>query len=366
MDKKNNSKEILNTSIKLKYPQIPVLNRIKKLPFLNKFSKPIIVCGKMNNFNLKDKIIKLSESLGAPIFADPLSKMRYGINHTNILSAYEHFLQSNDIYPDLVIRFGTKPTSKKLCSLLDKWELNTILIDPTGRFNEDCPNILEGDPKNNVNELIKLSADYEKNDWINKIIKLEKKSRTIINKKLNSSLLTNGSTAKISLESLQSGDTIFVGNSLPIRDIDLFTINTDKNINIYANRGASGIDGIISTAMGISHSNSSSNCKNLLLIGDLSFYHDMNGLIAAKRYNINLIIIVENNHGGGIFRKLSINDNNPNFQEFWETPLDISIEKIAELYHAQFERVKTNNQLKKCLEKMNPNGLKIIEALIDT
>ena len=164
-----------------------------------------------------------------------------------------------------------------------------------------------------INELIKLSANWEKNEWLYKIIKLEKKSRTMINNKLDSSLLTNGSAAKISLESLQSGDTMFVGNSLPIRDMDLFTTNSDKNINIYANRGASGIDGIISTAMGISHSNSSSVCKNLLLIGDLSFYHDMNGLIAAKRYDINLIIIVENNHGGGIFRKLSINENNPNF-----------------------------------------------------
>ncbi len=128
----------------------------------------------MNDFNLRDIIIKLSESLGAPIFADPLSRMRYGITHTNILSAYGHFLQSNDIYPDLVIRFGTKPTSKKLCSLLDKWELNTILIDPTGRFNEDCPNILEGDPKNNVNELIKLSNNCENNKWLQKIIRLEK------------------------------------------------------------------------------------------------------------------------------------------------------------------------------------------------
>ena len=85
---------------------------------------------------------------------------------------------------------------------------------------------------------------------------------------------------------------------MPIRDVDMFSLTSSKKIHIYSNRGASGIDGIISSAFGMC--NNSNNKNSLLLIGDVSFYHDMNGLLAS-RYGANLTIVVINNSGGGIF-----------------------------------------------------------------
>lgn len=91
---------------------------------------------------------------------------------------------------------------------------------------------------------------------------------------------------------------VFVGNSMPIRDVDTFFHNSDKNITVYANRGANGIDGVVSTALGVS---AASHEKTILIIGDLSFYHDLNGLLAAKQNKLNLTVLLINNNGGGIF-----------------------------------------------------------------
>ena len=105
--------------------------------------------------------------------------------------------------------------------------------------------------------------------------------------------------------------------------------------------------------------------NTLLLIGDLSLYHDMNGLLAAKRYNINITIVVENNNGGGIFKKISLDKNNIAFNEFWKTPTDLNIQKISELYSFKYYQAKTSkslrNHLKSCLLS---KGYNLIEAII--
>lgn len=355
--------------IVIRYPQNP----IEKFSFLNNYSRPLIICGRMEPNQLRDEIINLAESIDAPIFADPVSQLRYGVKNPHIIPSYDHFLKSNNIQPDLVIRFGGKPTSKKLCILIDEWKNHTLLIAPVGRFNDDCPNILDGDPDFVINNLIDRIGGHKNEKWIEQIKQLEKQSREILDAKLIKSTFSGGNVARCCIDSLQSGDVLIAGNSLPIRELDSYTFSTDKTLNVYANRGASGIDGVISTALGISSTTHHSlltthhtpHTNNLLLIGDLSFYHDMNGLLAAKRYTINLTIVVVNNHGGGIFRKLSIDKNNPKFSEFWETPTDLSIKKIAELYGSNYFITDNQKDFLCHLETTKKsNGLQIIEAVV--
>ncbi|MDN8888807.1 thiamine pyrophosphate-dependent enzyme, partial [Staphylococcus aureus] len=96
-------------------------------------------------------------------------------------------------------------------------------------------------------------------------------------------------------------DALFISNSMPIRDVDNLLLNI--NIDVYANRGATGIDGIVSTALGMAVHK-----RVTLLIGDLSFYHDLNGLFMSKLNNIQLNIVLLNNDGGGIFSYLPQKD----------------------------------------------------------
>tara|TARA_B100000131_G_scaffold80174_1_gene76916 strand:+ start:8391 stop:10043 length:1653 start_codon:yes stop_codon:yes gene_type:complete len=345
----------------INYPKINYNSIKKDYSFIYKSQKPLVVCGRMNR--VYNEIIDFADSINAPILADPLSQVRYNIKHANIISNYDDFLNSNTIEPDFIIRFGDKPISKKLCSLLTEWDHFTLLFSPNGRFNDSASNILSGDLKHNL-ELIKtaLSPNQFNEKWKDHVLKLDNESEKSLSEKYHSSSLNGAQVAIECIDSLSSGDTFFIGNSLPIRELDIYTSNTDKKILTLANRGASGIDGIISTALG-----SSTKCKSntLLLIGDLSFYHDMNGLLAANRYSLDITIVIGNNNGGGIFKKLSLDKNNKSFNEFWETPTNLDFEKVADLYNFNFYRSKTrqdfSKKLKECLLR---KGCNIIEAII--
>ena len=151
---------------------------------------------------------------------------------------------------------------------------------------------------------------------------------------------------------------------MPIRDVDLFVFESAKSIKTYSNRGASGIDGIVSSALGVAYGSEN---NSLLVLGDLSFYHDMNGLLAGLRYNINITIVIINNNGGGIFSFLPVSkENNKSFEEFWATSHSLKFDYVAKLYDCQYEIVNSNQTLKSALDKFNKlKGVKIIEAKID-
>ena len=151
---------------------------------------------------------------------------------------------------------------------------------------------------------------------------------------------------------------------MPIRDVDNF-ISSNTNINTFANRGASGIDGVMSSAIGVAQSDP--NYKTLLLIGDLSFLHDNNALLFKDRCSLNMTIVIVNNNGGGIFSSLPVADKkNRNFSDFWTTPQNVNIEKIATSYNVDCDTVKSNKELNYSLKKSFSNkGLYIINALVD-
>jgi 2-succinyl-5-enolpyruvyl-6-hydroxy-3-cyclohexene-1-carboxylate synthase len=108
------------------------------------------------------------------------------------------------------------------------------------------------------------------------------------------------------LEAIPPNSNLMIGNSIPIRDLDFFSSILNKNINVFQNRGASGIDGITSTALGIC---SQSKNPTYLITGDISFYYDINSLLIAKQNKIPLIVILINNNGGSIFRFLPISNH---------------------------------------------------------
>ena len=121
---------------------------------------------------------------------------------------------------------------------------------------------------------------------------------------------------------------------MPIRDTDSFFFTLDKNIQVMANRGVNGIDGIISTALGASII-----CDPLVLvIGDLSFYHDLNGLLAAKLHELNITIVVVNNDGGGIFSFLPQYEKKEHFESLFGTPIGLDYEHVVKMYGGSFSR----------------------------
>jgi 2-succinyl-5-enolpyruvyl-6-hydroxy-3-cyclohexene-1-carboxylate synthase len=152
---------------------------------------------------------------------------------------------------------------------------------------------------------------------------------------------------------------LFVGNSMPIRDADTFFMATDKNIRIMANRGANGIDGVVSSALGASVTGD----PLVLVIGDLSFYHDLNGLLAAKLHQLNATIIVINNNGGGIFSFLPQAKHEKHFEALFGTPTNLQFEHVVRMYDGNYAKADTWDKFRESVaNSFSTAGLHVIEV----
>jgi len=194
--------------------------------------------------------------------------------------------------------------------------------------------------------------------WQKKLLSLEK---TVKNEIQKDEKYHEGNIARVCLNALGDEGCFIIGNSMPIRDVDMFTSVSRKKVDMFSNRGASGIDGVVSTALGTCEGRKY--LHSLLLIGDLSFYHDMNGLLAAT-YGINLTIVVINNSGGGIFSFLPIaHAGMKKYDQFWTTDTGLDIEKVAELYNCRYYFTKDLEELKNNIRaSFNLEGVIIIEV----
>jgi len=132
---------------------------------------------------------------------------------------------------------------------------------------------------------------------------------------------------------LPDGSTLYVGNSMPVRDLDTFFPSTSRAIRFLGNRGASGIDGLVSAALGAAAAETG---PVVLVLGDLAFYHDMNGLLTAKLHRLSATIVLLNNDGGGIFSFLPQASHPEYFEALFGTPTGLQFQHAAELYGAAF------------------------------
>jgi 2-succinyl-5-enolpyruvyl-6-hydroxy-3-cyclohexene-1-carboxylate synthase len=160
-------------------------------------------------------------------------------------------------------------------------------------------------------------------------------------------------------ELLPAGTTLFVGNSMPVRDLDTFFASGPRAIRFLSNRGASGIDGVVSSALGAA---ATADGPVVLVLGDLSFYHDLNGLLAAKLHQLDATVIVLNNDGGGIFSFLPQTSLHDSFERLFGTPHGLDFRGAVEMYGGRYGRVATWTQLRAALG-FDParRGLQVIE-----
>jgi 2-succinyl-5-enolpyruvyl-6-hydroxy-3-cyclohexene-1-carboxylate synthase len=128
-----------------------------------------------------------------------------------------------------------------------------------------------------------------------------------------------------------------VSNSMPVRDLDAFAHPMGKALRVFGNRGVSGIDGIVSTALGLRWALEK---PTVAVLGDLAFFHDMNGLLAARKGGIPVVFVVLNNDGGGIFHSLPVRSHEPAFTRFFATPHGLDFQKTAELYGLDYARAR--------------------------
>ncbi|NMH67217.1 2-succinyl-5-enolpyruvyl-6-hydroxy-3-cyclohexene-1-carboxylic-acid synthase [Bacillus sp. RO3] len=333
---------------------------------LSNKEKGLIICGPGVKRESMNSIVSFSEQYGFPIIADPLSQMRSGTHKKEqIIDTYDTFLKSAEVketlHPDIVIRFGAMPVSKSLMLFLkglsdvpywivspgEEWQ------DPIAKGTEIiyCD---EGLFCNGLTPSRRVMSEGWNHHWKN----VNHSTKELLLKGHQS--WDEGMAVSQFIDFLPEKANVFVSNSMPIRDIDTFFFRNDRSVGIYANRGANGIDGVVSTALGMSTYLDSM----YLLIGDLAFYHDLNGLLAGRKYNLNMTVVVLNNNGGGIFSYLPQADEGEHFEDLFGTPMDLDFSNAAKLYNAGYFKVEKEEDFGSALMEANHiNGLKIIEVL---
>ncbi|PPD62067.1 2-succinyl-5-enolpyruvyl-6-hydroxy-3-cyclohexene-1-carboxylic-acid synthase [Staphylococcus pseudintermedius] len=301
------------------------------LPVL-KQSKGLIVVGDMQHQDIS-QILTFATIYDLPILADPLNGIR-ATQHPNVVTTYDLLLRSGlNLSADFVIRVGKPVVSKKLNQWLKTTDATQILVQNNAdidAFPKNPDYFFEMSANDFFRALGDIPAAYRKM-WLRQWQSMEEQARYTIKAHQKTA---NDEAAYVSrvLDKLGADDVLFVSNSMPIRDIDNLYI--DHQARIYANRGANGIDGVVSTALGMAVHQ-----KVTLLIGDIAFYHDMNGLLMSKLNDIHMNIVLLNNDGGGIFSYLPQKEGAPeHFERLFGTPTGLNFEHAALLYDFNYKR----------------------------
>ncbi|RIL71318.1 2-succinyl-5-enolpyruvyl-6-hydroxy-3-cyclohexene-1-carboxylic-acid synthase [Staphylococcus devriesei] len=300
-----------------------------------KQKKGLIIVGDMQH-QAVDQILTYATIHDLPILADPLSQLRK-YNHPNVITTYDLYYRAGlELDVDFIIRVGKPVISKKLNQWLKRTNAFQILVQNNDKIDvfPMPPSISYEISANDFFRNLIEEPTVKRKDWLETWQTLETEARTIISKHM-SQATDEAAYVNLLIDKLSNEDAIFVSNSMPIRDIDNLFLN--KEIEVYANRGANGIDGVVSTAIGMAvHKNIT------LLIGDLAFYHDMNGLLMAKLNDIHLNIVLLNNDGGGIFSYLPQKSlDEAYFERLFGTPTGLNFEYTALLYDFTFKRFNT-------------------------
>lgn len=330
--------------------------------------KGIIVVGPQVEEELAHAVTTLAHRLGVPVLADPLSKLRTGSHDKrNVIENYDTILKSQtvreDLRPDYILRFGAMPVSKAYLKWVRELDIAHYIVDTENSYREPsgiAANFIWADAIPFCESCIaELEAEGKETDWLSHWKKMNQTAKTLMLAEPDQSLNEGHAVVHLS-EAIPEESALFVGNSMPIRDVDSFFMSTPKQVDIMANRGANGIDGVISTAIGIA----STGKKTTLLLGDVSFFHDLNGLWMAKNKKIPLTIVMINNDGGGIFSYLPQVKHPEHFEELFGTPVDLDFSKALEMYGASHRRVTTWEGYKKALKDCyDEAGLAVIEVI---
>ena len=327
-----------------------------------------IVVGELPVHFKRETFWKFAKALNWPVLCDPLSNLRSQVPKdcaSLCIDQYDALLKSdsfgNQVVPETVIRFGAQPVSKALTLYLKKVRPTTfIAVDESAAFRDSI---------GVVTHHIQSSAEAVLQIIVNKPITAQTEKWIAANEIASNIIEENaqiagdeGSYAHMLFQHLPKGTDLISGSSMPIRDVDTFFGKTEKDIDVFANRGTNGIDGVVSTALGIQAARQRS---AWLLIGDLSFLHDVNGLIATRFHETDLTIVIMNNDGGGIFSYLPQAESGTHFEELFGTPTGLTFEHIALMYNAQYQAVNTLEEFKLELEKRKEKPVRIIEVFTD-
>ena len=338
--------------------------------------KGLVLAGRLKTKDESVWVKKLAASLGWPLYADISSQIRLGLDETkNELAPLSPLLFSPSIdahlpKPQTVIQFGKIPASKHVLAWINSVKPSEYLIvdhapariDPfhgvstriEADISEFCQTILSFNSTKNP-----LNQSWNE-DWVKINEQVIEKLDNYFDK---NNVLSEPYIARVISEQIKPDSTLVIGNSMPIRDIDSFASYYGSQVSTLTNRGASGIDGTIATAIGASIA---TNKPVTVILGDLALLHDLNSLAMARHLDASFIVIVVNNNGGGIFSFLPIAEFTDVFEPFFGTPNDVTFNGAAKMFDAAYYKPSTIEEFRSTYSQaMEEKGFFLIEVETD-
>jgi 2-succinyl-5-enolpyruvyl-6-hydroxy-3-cyclohexene-1-carboxylate synthase len=330
----------------------------------------VLVIGPQDDPELADSAARLAGRLGYPILADALSGVRCGSHDRSMVAdSFDAFMRDassvDQLRPQVVLRIGAIPTSKPLQQYLQTCgSARHILIDPGGWRDPSgrATDVLHVDARLLCEALCNVVPAAHGEDWSSRWLGINAATRHALEEHLDGvHELFEGKVFAELGPLLPDGALLYAGNSMPVRDLDTFLPTSGKELRCLANRGANGIDGVVSSALGASAAGTG---PVVLAIGDISFYHDMNGLFAARRHGLDILVVLLNNDGGGIFSFLPQAEGAAQeFELLFGTPHGLDFRPFVEAYGGRFVRVDDWPGFRSAVvEGMERGGLQVVEV----
>ena len=309
--------------------------------------KGLIVCGPQEDEGFPAAVSRLAAAFAFPILADPLSGLRCGPHDRSfVVDSYDAFLREEAAWPrlapDVILRFGSYPTSKPLMAFLETHAGARQVLVGEGTWRD--PSHLAWDRFGCAERLFCEAAvaaggiARADSDWTRLWTEAGRRTREAVrDRTAREAFLFEGRIFQELAEILPRDAVLLAGNSMPVRDLDGFFPSMDVPIRCMGNRGVNGIDGLVSTALGAA----ASGATVVAVLGDTAFYHDMNGLLAASRHGLKATFVVLNNDGGGIFSFLPQAADRETFEPLFAMPHGLTFGAAASLYGLLYQRIET-------------------------
>jgi 2-succinyl-5-enolpyruvyl-6-hydroxy-3-cyclohexene-1-carboxylate synthase len=306
------------------------------------------------------EILATADRLGWPVLADPRSGCRH--THGAVVTAADALLRHDrfaaDHRPSVVIRVGQPPASK----VLNQW------VAASGARLVQLGGGTWTDPEHQAAVVLPIDATAavlqaiptaNKTPWAVRWLHAEARAQQVFDDRLAGPDLDGPTIARVVTAAVAERSALVVSSSMPIRDVEWFGVNR-SDLTVVANRGANGIDGVTSTALGVALSGQTTT----LLIGDLAFLHDQGALIGLARRAVDLTIVVVDNNGGGIFEFLpqATAVDRPTFEQLWGTPHGADLVALARAHGLNASEAETVEGLR---ELLGTSGVSIVVVRTD-
>ena len=338
----------------------------------------VVLCGPMDaEAEFGERVSALARAAGWPLLVDGVSSLRGGphakdaplVSSADLLVRDPAFAAEHA--PSCVLHFGDTPTSKALRGWLDaKPPAEFLRVDPDGSWHDPthlASRVICADPARVCRSLTAaLSPAQRDSTWLRAFLSAEARAAAALSRLIEAeSELLEPQLVRDMAAVLPEDALLYVSNSMPVRDLDAFLPTSARRLRVLSNRGAAGIDGMVSSALGAA----AAGVGNVtLLVGDVALAHDLSGLFAAQRLGISLRVVVIDNGGGGIFSFLPIAGygKRVEFDELFLTPPALDIEATARAAGARYTRITTRAQLRGCLEESaDAPGLEVLHVPVD-